>query len=131
MRGKVILQTHGEDFFPFFVTSFIIGELYADKNVDATNTWFKTDGPHKNGYYPLLWARGEKPPSRPTISTYYNMDVIPEDPGTKLSKLKIFDAEPFRSTILRILETNSGKSFWMSSVYDVPEKKFIENRIVW
>src|SRR5699024_8494006 len=30
-------------------------------------------------------------------------------------------------TIIRILETNSGKSFCMSSVYDVLEEKFIEN----
>lgn len=72
-------------------------------------------------------ARGEKPPSRPTISKYYDMDVVPDDPGAKLAKLKTFDSEPFRSTILRILETNSGKSFCMSSVYDVMEEKFIEN----
>ena len=65
-------------------------------------------------------ARGEKPPSRPTISKYYDMDVVPDDPGAKLAKLKTFDSEPFRSTILRILETNSGKSFCMSSVYDTP-----------
>lgn len=64
-------------------------------------------------------ARGEKPPIRPTISKYYDMDVILEDPGTKLAKPKTFDAEPFRSTILGILETNSGKSICMSSVYDV------------
>lgn len=72
-------------------------------------------------------ARGEKPPSRPTISKYYDMDVVPDNPGAKLAKPKTFDAEPFRSTILRILETNSGKSFCMSSVYDVLEEKFIEN----
>lgn len=72
-------------------------------------------------------AQGRKPPSRPTISKYYDMDVIPDDPGAKLAKPKTFDAEPFRSTIIRILETNSGKSFCMSSVYDVLEEKFIEN----
>ena len=72
-------------------------------------------------------AQGRKPPSRPTISKYYDMDVIPDDPGAKLAKPKSFDAEPFRSTIIRILETNSGKSFCMSSVYDVLEEKFIEN----
>ena len=48
-------------------------------------------------------------------------------PGAKLAKPKTFDVEPFRSTIVRILETNSGKSFCMSSVYDVLEEKFIEN----
>ena len=72
-------------------------------------------------------ARGEKPPSRPTVSKYYDMDIVPDDPGEKLAKTKTFDAEPFRSTILRVLETNSGKSFCMSSVYDVLEEKFIEN----
>ena len=72
-------------------------------------------------------AQGRKPPSRPTISKYYDMDVIPDDPGAKLAKPKTFDVEPFRSTIVRILETNSGKSFCMSSVYDVLEEKFIEN----
>ena len=72
-------------------------------------------------------ARGEKPPSRPTASKYYDMDIVPDDPGEKLAKTKTIDAEPFRSTILRILETNSGKSFCMSSVYDVLEEKFIEN----
>lgn len=59
-------------------------------------------------------ARGEKPPSRPAISKYYDMHVVPDDPGEKLAKPKTFDAEPFRSTILRILETNSRKSFCMS-----------------
>ena len=72
-------------------------------------------------------AQGRKPPSRPTISKYYDMDVLPDDPGAKLAKPKTFDAEPFRSTIIRILEANSGKSFCMSSVYDVLEEKFIEN----
>ena len=72
-------------------------------------------------------AQGRKPPSRPTISKYYDMDVIPDDSGAKFAKPKTFDAEPFRSTIIRILEANSGKSFCMSSVYDVLEEKFIEN----
>ena len=67
-------------------------------------------------------AQGRKPPSRPTISKYYDMDVLPDDPGAKLAKPKTFDAEPFRSTIIRILETNSGKTFCMSSVYDVLEE---------
>ena len=74
-------------------------------------------------------ARGKKPPSRPTISKYYDMDVVSDDSGEKLAKPKTFDAEPFWSTILRILEINSGKSFCMSSVYDVLEEKFIENGI--
>ena len=59
-------------------------------------------------------ARGEKPPSRPTINKYYDMDVVPENPGAKLAKDKSFDAEPFRSTIIAALEANSHKNFCMS-----------------
>lgn len=40
-------------------------------------------------------AQGLKPPSRPTISKYYDMDVVPEDPGIKLAKDKAFDVSPF------------------------------------
>lgn len=54
------------------------------------------------------------------------MDVIPKEPAEKLVKSKSFDAEPFKSTIIMIMETNSGKSFCMSSVYDVLQEKFIE-----
>ena len=71
-------------------------------------------------------ARGEKAPSRPTINKYYDMDVIPDDPGEKLSKEKSFDVEPFKSAIITILETNSTKDYCMSSVYDVLEEKFVE-----
>ena len=71
--------------------------------------------------------QGRKPPSRPTISKYYDMDVVPEDPGAKLSKDKAFDISPFKETIISILEDNSRKDFCISSVYDVLEEKFIEN----
>lgn len=71
--------------------------------------------------------RGEKPPSRPTINKYYDMDVVPENPGARLAKDKSFDAEPFRSTIIAVLEANSHKNFCMSSVYDLLEEKFVEN----
>ena len=71
--------------------------------------------------------QGVKPPSRPTISKYYDMDVVPEDPGHKLSKDKAFDVSPFKEAILAILESNSRKDYCISSVYDVLEEKFIEN----
>lgn len=71
---------------------------------------------------------GIKPPSRPAIAKYYAMDVVPENPGEKLTKDKAFDEEPFRSAILRILDNNEGKDYCMSSVYDVLEELFIENR---
>ena len=71
--------------------------------------------------------RGEKPPSRPTINKYYGMDVIPDNPGEKLSKDKSFDVEPFKSAVIAILEVNSHNNYCMSSVYDVLEETFIEN----
>lgn len=50
---------------------------------------------------------------------------------TKADIIRYYEAQgrkpPSRPTIIRILETNSGKSFCMSSVYDVLEEKFIEN----
>ncbi|MDO5573739.1 MAG: hypothetical protein Q4G60_07155 [bacterium] len=67
------------------------------------------------------------PPTRQTIAKYYDMDVIPDDPGEKLSKDKAFDVSPFREAIITILEANSRNEFCMSSVYDLLEEKFIEN----
>ena len=71
--------------------------------------------------------QGLKPPSRPTISKYYDMDVVPDNPGMKLSKDKAFDVAPFREAIITILEANSRKDYCISSVYDLLEEKFIEN----
>ena len=71
--------------------------------------------------------QGLKPPSRPTISKYYDMDVVPEDPGARLAKDKAFDVSPFREAIITILEANSRKDYCISSVYDLLEEKFIEN----
>ena len=67
-------------------------------------------------------AQGRKPPSRPTISKYYDMDVLPDDPGAKLAKPKTFDAEPFRSTIIIFLRRTAEEGYCMSSVYDVLKK---------
>lgn len=71
--------------------------------------------------------KGEKPPSRPTIQKYYQMDVIPANPGAALVKEKAFDQEPFRSAILIILNANAQKDYCMSSVYDVLEEMFVES----
>ena len=71
--------------------------------------------------------QGLKPPSRPTIAKYFKMDVVPDNPGDKLAKDKAFDAEPFKSSIIAILEANSGKDFCVSSVYDLLEEKFIDS----
>lgn len=72
-------------------------------------------------------SQGLKPPSRPTISKYFKMDVIPDNPGEKLAKDKAFDVEPFKATIIATIEANTDKDFCISSVYDLLEEKFIEN----
>lgn len=72
-------------------------------------------------------AQGIKPPSRPTISKYFRMDVVPEDPGERLAKEKAFDAEPFKSVIIATLEANGGRDFCMSSVYDLLEERFVDS----
>ena len=33
-------------------------------------------------------ARGKKPPSMPTIRKYYDMDVLPDEPGAALQKTR-------------------------------------------
>jgi len=72
--------------------------------------------------------RGKKPPSRPTIRKYYEMNAVPQEPGFKLAKDKAFDQEPFRSMVIEILRNNAANSHMcISSVYDVLEEKFIEN----
>jgi len=71
--------------------------------------------------------KGLKPPSKPTINKYYDMDVVPGDPGAKLAKDKAFDISPFKEAVITILEANSRNDFCISSVYDLLEEKFIEN----
>jgi len=67
-----------------------------------------------------------KPPSIPTIRKYYAMDVAPDDPGVNLVKDKVFDVEPWKSAIIKILGNNPGKCYG-SSVYDVLIEHFVEN----
>jgi hypothetical protein len=71
-------------------------------------------------------SRPGKPPTRPTIRKYFNMDMVPEDHGTALAKDKVFDVEPWKSYIQAILRHNPGKCY-SSSVYDVMVERFIEN----
>jgi len=75
------------------------------------------------GYYA---GKPGKTPSLPTIRKYYAMDVVPGAPGENFVKDKIFDAEPWKSAIITILENNPKKCYG-SSVYDVLEEHFIEN----
>ena len=67
-----------------------------------------------------------KAPSRPTVRKYYKMDIVPVDPCAKLAKDKVFDQEPWKSSIITILKNNPGKCYG-SSVYDVLAERFIEN----
>lgn len=87
----------------------------------------KLQGYTKAGIITYYEVHGEKPPSRPTLNKYYDMDVISDCPGQRLSKEKSFDTEPFRSAVIAILEANSTKNYCMSSVYDVLLEKFVEN----
>lgn len=48
-------------------------------------------------------AKGDKPPSLPTIRKYYSMDVIPDIPNASLAKDKAFDHEPFKTAIIEII----------------------------
>jgi len=67
-----------------------------------------------------------KPLSLPTIRKYYAMDVVPCDYGANFVKDKVFDEEPWKSVIIKILQNNPGKCYG-SSVYDVLIEHFIEN----
>jgi hypothetical protein len=67
-----------------------------------------------------------KAPSRPTVRKYYGMGAVPDDPGAKLAKDKVFDTDPWKSSIIAILKNNHCKCYG-SSVYDVLEERFIEN----
>ena len=67
-----------------------------------------------------------KTPSRPTVRKYYGMGAVPADPGAKLAKDKVFDREPWKSSIIAILKNNPGKCHG-SSVYDVLAERFVEN----
>ena len=65
-----------------------------------------------------------KPPSRPTIRKYYEMDVMPTDHGVSLVKDKVFDEEPWKSAIIAILKYNPG--CYISSAYDVLMERFVD-----
>ena len=98
-----------------------------DKNQMQEIQDLKLRGYTKSEILNYYKQQGVKPPSRPTISKYYDMDVVPENPGVKLSKDKVFDVSPFREAIIAILEDNNRNDYCISSVYDVLEEKFIEN----
>lgn len=67
--------------------------------------------------------QGIKPPTRPTINKYYDMNVVPNNPGARRAKDKAFDQEPFRSTIIAVILTEANRNCSISSVYDVLTEK--------
>jgi len=86
----------------------------------------KNDGYSKNEIVAHFKKRGDKPPSIPTINKYYKMNAVPVDPRGIYAKEKVFDREPFREVIVKIL-TNCGCDCYVSSIYDVLVEKFVEN----
>jgi hypothetical protein len=87
----------------------------------------KLRGFSKNEIIEYYESRGVKPPTKPTINKYYEMDAVLDIPNVKLAKDKAFDHEPFRSAITAILEANTSGAFCISSVYDVLLEKYVEN----
>ena len=64
-------------------------------------------------------ARGEKPPSRPTISKYYDMDVVPDDPAQNSQSSKpliqnLFGAQSFGSWKPTVGKASACHPFMMS-----------------
>ena len=86
----------------------------------------KSKGFSPNEIFEYLKDRYPKSPTKRTILKYYNMDSVPDNPGAALEKDKAFDREPFRGTILRVMET-LPKGYFISSVYDVLMEKFVES----
>ena len=86
----------------------------------------KSKGFSPNEIFEYLKDRYPKSPTKRTILKYYNMDSVPDNPGAALEKDKAFDREPFRGTILRVMET-LPKGYYISSVYDVLMEKFVES----
>lgn len=72
-------------------------------------------------------AKGDKPPSLPTIRKYYGMDVIPESPNANLAKDKAFDHDPFKTAIIEIIRNIRHKDYYVSSIYDVLMERFVDN----
>lgn len=72
-------------------------------------------------------SQGGKVPSLPTIRKYYNMEVVPKNPGINLAKDKAYDQEPFRSSIIEIARNLGNKDYCISSIHDVLMEKFIDS----
>lgn len=87
----------------------------------------KLRGYSVNEIYDYYTEKGHKAPSQPTIRKYYGMDLIPKNPNQNLLKDKVFDHEPYRSTIIELLKNNPG--CYLSSIYDVLEERYVETGI--
>jgi len=69
-------------------------------------------------------GKSGKTPSRPTIRKYYQMDAIPGEIGANYVKEKVFDIEPWKSSVIAILKNNP--KCYSSSAYDVLVEIFVE-----
>lgn len=86
----------------------------------------KDKGFSKNEIVEYLKIHNQNPPSERTVRKYYNMESVPDNPGANLEKDKVFAAEPFHSAIVEIVD-NLPKGYYISSVYDVLEERFVES----
>jgi len=76
-------------------------------------------------------SRGLKPPSKPTIRKYYNMDeeLSTEHMAEAYVKEKAFDDPHCKQLIIRTLEVN-GPEITISSVYDLLQEKLVESGVL-
>jgi len=71
----------------------------------------------------------ENPPSWPTVAKYYDMDEVESSQESPFAKERVFDTEPYRTTIIEILQRNP-KNLKISSIYDVLEELYVDTRMV-
>lgn len=69
------------------------------------------------------------PPSWPTVAKYYDMDETESSQESPFAKERAFDIEPYRTTIIEILQRNP-KNLKISSIYDVLEEQYVDTRLV-
>jgi hypothetical protein len=71
----------------------------------------------------------ENPPSWPTVVKYYDMDEAESSQESPFAKDRVFDVEPYRTTIMEILKRNP-KNLKISSIYDVLEEQYVDTKMV-
>lgn len=74
-----------------------------------------------------LRSIGVVSPALNTVRKFCKMEYIPDDPGHNLKKQKAFDQEPFRSTILNVLESAKDPKMCLSSLYDLLIETYVDS----